>query len=89
MDASVDVPEITTACWDILNKSPDDVMCASSRMIVKRRGATRPVVLACTLLAYEPEFEMGHTLAEAEGTVQLNHQHCSKLCVLGGASRTI
>ena len=86
MDQSVDVPEITTACWGILNKAPDTVMCASSRMVVKRKGAERPVVLACTLLPYAPEFELGTTLAEAEGEVRLNHPHCAKFCVLGGAS---
>ena len=86
MDEAVDVPEITTACWDILGKSPDAVMCASSRMVVKRRGAERPAVLACTLLPYAPEFELGTTLAEAERDVALNHPHCAKFCVLGGAS---
>ncbi|KIC11332.1 radical SAM protein [Leisingera sp. ANG-M1] len=86
MDESVEVPEITTACWGILNKSPDSVMCASSRMVVKRKGAESPAVLACTLLPYAPEFEMGETLAEAERPVQLNHPHCAKFCVLGGAS---
>lgn len=86
MDASVDVPEITTACWSILGKSPDDVMCASSRMVVKRRGADRPAVLACTLLPYSPEFELGNTLEQAERDVALNHPHCAKFCVLGGAS---
>lgn len=89
MDERVEVPEITTACWGILNKSPDDVMCASSRMVVKRKGADRPAVLACTLLPYSPEFEMGETLAEAEGDVKLNHRHCAKFCVLGGASCSI
>ncbi len=86
MDESVEVPEITTACWGILDKSPDAVMCASSRMVVKRKGAERPAVLACTLLPYSPEFEMGETLAEAEADVHLNHPHCAKFCVLGGAS---
>ena len=86
MDDSIDVPEITTACWGILDKSPTDVMCASSRMVVKRRGADKLAVLACTLLPYEPEFEMGQTLEEAERPVRLNHPHCSKFCVLGGAS---
>ncbi|MEM9902495.1 MAG: radical SAM protein, partial [Pseudomonadota bacterium] len=33
-----------------------------------------------------PEFELGETLAEAEGEVSLNHPHCAKFCVLGGAS---
>ncbi len=86
MDEDVEVPEITTGCWDILDKSPTDVMCASSRMVVKRKGAERPAVLACTLLPYAPEFELGDTLAEAEGDVPLNHPHCAKFCVLGGAS---
>jgi len=86
MDESVEVPEITTACWGILDKSPDAVMCASSRMVVKRRGAERPAVLACTLLPYSPKFELGETLEEAERDVALNHPHCAKFCVLGGAS---
>ena len=79
------MPEITTACWDILGKSPGDVMCASSRMVVKRKGADSPAVVSCTLLPYAPEFEMGTTLAEAERDVALNHPHCAKFCVLGGA----
>ena len=86
MDEGVEVPEITTDCWSILNKHPEAVMCSSSRMVVKRKGAERPVVLACTLLPYDPQFELGATLAEAEGEVALNHPHCAKFCVLGGAS---
>ena len=86
MDETAEVPEITTACWDILGKSPSEPMCASSRMVVKRKGAEKPAVLACTLLPYAPEFEMGETLAEAERDVALNHPHCAKFCVLGGAS---
>ena len=86
MDETVDVPEITTACWGILNKSPDAVMCSSSRMVVKRKGADAPAVLACTLLPYSEEFELGQTLEEAERPVRLNHPHCAKFCVLGGAS---
>jgi len=86
MDARLDVPEITEACWGILGKSPDSLMCASSRMVVKRRGAAAPAVLACTLLAYDQRFELGATLAEAARAVALNHQHCAKFCVLGGAA---
>ncbi len=86
MDARVDVPEITPACWGILGVDPKGLMCASSRMIVKRKGADAPVVLPCTLLPYEPEFEMGETLAGSLGPVRLNHPHCAKFCVLGGGS---
>lgn len=86
MDAAADVPEITTACWGILRKSPDSLMCASARMLVKRRGAARPAVVACTLLPYDPQFELGASLAEASGPVALNHPHCATFCVLGGAA---
>ena len=95
MDLHADVPEITEACWGILHKDPSDVMCASSRMVVKRKGAARPVVLPCTLLPYDSAFEMGATFAEAanadggmfeQGTVKLCHPHCAKFCVLGGGS---
>jgi hypothetical protein len=95
MDERVEVPEITTACWGILNKSPSQMMCATSRMVVKRRGAAKPVVLPCTLLPYIEAFEMGATLAEAAeadggmfdaGAVKLCHPHCAKFCVLGGGS---
>jgi hypothetical protein len=86
MDAAASVPEITEACWDILGKSPESVMCASSRMVAKRKGEAHPVVLACTLLPYDPRFELGRTLAAASGAVPLNHPHCAKFCVLGGGA---
>jgi hypothetical protein len=95
MDERADVPEITEDCWGILGKNPAEVMCASSRMVVKRKGAAHPVVLPCTLLPYDPAFEMGATLAEAaradggmfeRGAVKLCHPHCAKFCVLGGGS---
>ena len=86
MTCSDEVPEITEACWGLLKKNPDSVMCASSRMVVKRKGAPRPAVVACTLLPYDPAFEMGATLAAASGPVKLNHRHCARFCVLGGAS---
>jgi hypothetical protein len=86
MEAGRDVPEITTSCWGILHKAPDDVMCASARMVVKRKGAESSAVLACTLLAYDPQFELGRTLREAAQAVLLNHPYCASFCVLGGAA---
>ena len=97
MEERADVPEITSSCWGILGKAPADVMCATSRMVVKRKGADAPVVLPCTLLAYDTAFEMGPTLGKsftanggnfANGDVRLNHPHCAKFCVLGGGSCT-
>ena len=86
MDAGLDVPEITVHCWDILGVAPESMMCATSRMVVKRRGADHPVVVPCTLLPYDPEFELGANLTDSAAAVKLNHPHCARFCVLGGAS---
>ena len=86
MDADKDIAEITTACWSILDKAPTDVMCSASRMVVHRKGEDTPRVAACTLLPYEDDFDLGETLAEASRDVSLNHPHCARFCVLGGAS---
>jgi uncharacterized Fe-S cluster-containing radical SAM superfamily protein len=86
MDSAADVPEITEACWGILGKSPESVMCASSRMVVKFNGAARPSVIACTLLPYDSRFDLGPTLAGALRSVPLNHPHCATFCVLGGGA---
>ena len=86
MDETMDVPEITTACWGILDVRPDAQMCANSRMVVLRKGSDTPQVVPCTLLPYDPKFDMGASLENALGSVALNHPHCAKFCVLGGAS---
>ncbi|MBK8209788.1 MAG: radical SAM protein [Rhodospirillales bacterium] len=86
MDPKADVPEITTRCWSILGVQPEEMMCASSRMIIKRKGEDHPVVVPCTLLPYDRQFELGHRLAQAPTTVRLNHPFCAQFCVLGGAS---
>jgi hypothetical protein len=95
MDGRRDVPEITTRCWGILHKRPEEVMCATSRMVVKRKGAAKPSVVPCTLLPYDSPFDMGSTLEAASkvdagmfsaGAVKLCHPHCSTFCVLGGGS---
>jgi len=86
MDADKDIAEITTACWDILGKSPADIMCATSRMVVHRKGESAPRVVACTLIPHDPGFDLGATLDEASRDVPLNHPHCARFCVLGGAS---
>jgi hypothetical protein len=88
MDVTAPVPEITTECWGILGVDPASIMCASSRMVVKRSGAANPVVVACTLIPYDARFEFGESLASSLGDVALNHRHCAKFCVLGGGSCT-
>ena len=86
MDEKQDTPEITTACWKILNKNPDEIMCSSSRMIVKKKNNVKPSVIACTLLPYDQSFDLGDSLAGSLKKIYLNHPHCSKFCVLGGSS---
>ena len=86
MDEAADVPEISEGCWGLLHVDPRTLMCANSRMVVKRKGASRPSVVACTLLPYDARFDLGATLAEASGAVALNHPHCAKFCVLGGGA---
>ena len=86
MDEKVDTPEITTACWNLLGKNPDDIMCSSSRMVVKKKTSLKPSVIACTLLPYEDEFDLGQNLTNSLKKIYLNHKHCSKFCVLGGSS---
>jgi hypothetical protein len=87
MIARDDPPEITTACWQILSKDPADVMCASQRMVIRRKGSGHATVTACTLLVDDPAFELGDTLASATADpVRLNHPWCASFCVLGGGS---
>jgi|TARA_B110000858_G_scaffold95529_1_gene110062 MoaA/NifB/PqqE/SkfB family radical SAM enzyme len=86
MDEKVDTPEITTDCWNILDKNPDDMMCSWSRMVVKKKGSEKPSVISCTLLPYEDEFDLGQSLTSSLKKIYLNHKHCSKFCVLGESS---
>jgi len=86
IDETIEVPEITTACWGILKINPDAMMCATARMVVKRKGEDRATVMPCTLLPYDKRFTMGYSLADSVGAVPLNHPHCARFCVLGGGS---
>lgn len=86
MGPDVDVPEISEACWGALNRSPQSVMCANSRMIIRRRKSQHPSIVACTLMVKDTSFELGATLAEALRPVFLNHPYCAEFCLPGGAS---
>ncbi len=89
MDEQRDVPEITEACWDIVGTKPDNMMCATSRMVIRRKGEDQPVVVPCTLLPYDHQFDLGRSLAEADRSVKLNHPFCAEFCVLGGGSCSV
>jgi predicted phosphodiesterase/pyruvate-formate lyase-activating enzyme len=86
MDRHADAPEIGAADGALLDRVPGRLMCASSRMVIKRKGSAHPAVVACTLIPYDPQFELGRTLDEAAREVPLNHPHCAQFCVFGGGS---
>ena len=58
MNVYADVPEVTVNCWDSLGVNPENLMCATSRMVIKRKGRNKPVLVPCTLLPYDEEFEL-------------------------------
>jgi len=79
-------PEVGETCWQALAASGRSVMCASARMVVHRKGAAAPTVVACTLQPYDRGFDLGPTLAAAARKVTLNHPYCARFCVFGAAS---
>lgn len=79
-------PEITSNCFEILDKDPSTVMCANSRMVVHKKGETLPSVLACTIIPFDDRFNLGPTLKHAATSISLNHPHCANFCILGGSS---
>ena len=89
LDEAAEVPEITTACWSILDKDPNSLMCASSRMVVKRKGALRPA--GCGLYAFGlcAGIRIGHQFERggARGCAQpsaLREILCARRCQLLG-----
>ena len=68
-------------------QASENLLVQAGRHLVKG-GELR--LVANSFLKYPPLIErhLGpcRTLAEAEGEVALNHPHCAKFCVLGGAS---
>ena len=86
MNNNNNVPEITTSCWDKLKVNPRDMMCANSRMIVKRKSTEKISIVSCTLLPYDKNFDLGDDLLKSHKKVYLNHLHCAKFCVLGGGN---
>lgn len=66
---------------DALKALPPDksLMCATSRMLVRRKGATAVEITPCTLLP-------GVILDRLDQPVSLTHAHCAQFCVYGGAS---
>ncbi len=89
MDRLADVPEITTARWGPWNVSPDAMMCATSRMVVKRgAGGDRGALQPCCLTTNASTWVREHWKQAAAGRT-LNHPDCARFCVLGGGSCSV
>tara|TARA_B100000686_G_scaffold293233_1_gene322587 strand:+ start:1829 stop:2743 length:915 start_codon:yes stop_codon:yes gene_type:complete len=86
MKNNLNTPEISSSCWKILKTKPENLMCSNSRMIIKRKTDNETRVVACTLLPNSKEFDYGTNLSNTNIKTYLNHPHCSKFCVLGGAT---
>ncbi len=72
------LPVTTRAVSDVPAEQP--LMCQSSRMAVLRKGSGAKIsFVPCTLL---PERD----LAAWDDPITLDHPHCSRFCVYGGAS---
>ncbi len=78
IDVASPVPEVTHTALAAL--SPErKLMCATSRMVVQRRGALSPDFTPCTLL---PD----RSLPQIDVSIPLDHPHCAQFCVYGRAS---
>ncbi len=98
MKTKQDIPEISVNCWSLLNVQPSDQMCATSRMLIKRKGVEKANLVPCTLITKDPLFDMGYSLKQAmaqdqgmfkDGGVKLCHPFCAEFCVLGGGSCSV
>ncbi len=86
MNIKEDIPEISEKCWSVLKKDPSSVMCSDSRMVVKRKNSKVPVILSCTLITKDKDFELGTDIKNSNKITYLKHPYCSQFCVLGNSS---
>lgn len=66
LEDSIEVAEISETSWWIIGKAPETVMCATSRMVARRKEDPDPRVIALTLPAGDRRFDLGSALAEPE-----------------------
>jgi predicted phosphodiesterase/uncharacterized Fe-S cluster-containing radical SAM superfamily protein len=78
MDGLSPVEPVTAAAMAAV-PAETPLMCATSRMAVLRKGASGIEITPCTLLP-------GRTLDGLDDAVTLDHPHCGRFCVYGGAS---
>lgn len=80
------VPDVTENCMTQFQteETRRAFMCAFSKMVIKRKGQMR--VYACTLVDDDPAYDLGGSLAEAQGQrIRMGHHRCYT-CFAFGAS---
>jgi predicted phosphodiesterase/pyruvate-formate lyase-activating enzyme len=78
MDGAARVPPVTEAALAVM-KEGTRLMCASSRMLVRRKNAAAVEVTPCILLP-------SRTLSRLDAPVLLDHAYCAQFCVFGGGN---
>ncbi len=84
--AHPDVPDVTEDCMTRYQteNTRRQFMCAFSKMVIKKNGQMR--VYACTLVDDDPDYDLGGTLAEAQGRrVQMRHHRCYTCFAFGSS----
>ena len=80
------VPDVTEDCMTRYQteSSRREFMCAFSKMVIKRDGRMR--VYACTLVDDDPDYDLGGSLAEADGQrIQMRHHRCYTCFAFGSS----
>ena len=75
---------VTTGCFAILNKAPEELMCHFSRCIQKIDGAIR--YYPCPVIYDDPRFDLGRSLAESFRRIYIAHKNCYDYCMKGRGS---
>jgi sulfatase maturation enzyme AslB (radical SAM superfamily) len=84
--AHPDVPDVTEDCMTRYQTvdTRRQFMCAFSKMVIKKNGQMR--VYACTLVDDDPNYDLGGTLAEAQGRrVRMRHHRCYSCFAFGSS----
>jgi sulfatase maturation enzyme AslB (radical SAM superfamily) len=75
---------VTTNCFTVLAKPPEQLMCHFSRSIQKIDGELR--YYPCPVIYDDARFEMGATLAESLRRVHIAHKNCYDYCMKGAGA---
>lgn len=85
-DSHPDVPDVTEDCMTRYQteESRRNFMCAFSKMVIKKDGEMR--VYACTLVDDDADYDLGESLAVAQGQrIRMRHHRCYTCFAFGSS----